>query len=247
MDVSGGSKTEAGRAPKGAGEASTELMLGHALEMMGKMPALASRAAVYALLAESMSHSERSASSSAQARFGDVLDLFAALLAALKSGDEAHGVSPGAAAMLEEHVWSDARISGAVDQFVASAFFLRAQLAGPATVDHVEARELGELAAGPVADAFVRAIGVVRRLFDESAAKSKQNAVAASDLTVRTLEKLDDLTLRIQLISVNASVEAARAGQAGAGFGVIAQEINMLSVGAQTAVNEIRSGFAQLH
>lgn len=216
---------------------------GRALELMGQMPTLACRAAVNALMAASASASERGA---INADFRADIDKLSTLLTALKEGDPACGVSPAAAALLEQRVWSDAQISEAVDGYVASAYFVSVQLAGPSSVDQAEVRRLGQMAASVVAQAFERATTIVRELFNERTAQDRRNVSDARDLTARTIDKLNDLTLHIQLISINASVEAARAGPAGAGFGVIAQEINMLSLGAQTAVKEISTGFDRL-
>ena len=222
---------------------SEEQTFGRALELLGQMPTLACRAAVNALMASSSPVQERAPLSE---RFRSDIDWLCALLAALKQGDPNFGVSETTAAELEQAVWADEGISEAIDGFVASAFFISVQLTGPATVDASQVRELGQTAAQVVTDAFERATSIVREIVNEQSAKDRRNITHARDLTTRTIEQLNDLTLRIQLISVNATVEAARAGAAGAGFGVIAQEINMLSVGARNAVNEISAGFGRL-
>lgn len=66
------------------------------------------------------------------------------------------------------------------------------------------------------------------RLTNASALKI-QNAVDA----------IMDLSEQTNLLSLNASIEAARAGDAGKGFSVVAEEIRSLSEGSRDAANEI--------
>lgn len=73
-------------------------------------------------------------------------------------------------------------------------------------------------------------------------AKAEDEA-GKNNLTLITsaVSEIDDINSVINLISVNASVEAARAGPAGRGFAVIASEIQSLSHRSQQAVSNIRS------
>lgn len=64
---------------------------------------------------------------------------------------------------------------------------------------------------------------------------------ANKTLIKSAVSEIDDINSVINLISVNASVEAARAGPAGRGFAVIASEIQSLSHRSQQAVSNIRS------
>ncbi len=50
---------------------------------------------------------------------------------------------------------------------------------------------------------------------------------------------VDSMAMQTQLLSLNASVEAARAGTAGKGFAVVAQAIRELASSVQTSVNEV--------
>lgn len=60
----------------------------------------------------------------------------------------------------------------------------------------------------------------------------------------RTIGKLADQT---SLLSINASIEAARVGELGRGFGVVAAEVKKLATQAAGASNEIQGCVSELH
>jgi len=57
----------------------------------------------------------------------------------------------------------------------------------------------------------------------------------------RSLTELDMISKKIFLVSINASVEAARLGNSGAGFTFISKEIRSLSQTAQAAIEDMRT------
>ncbi len=61
------------------------------------------------------------------------------------------------------------------------------------------------------------------------------------DQISRATELIAAIASQTSLLSLNASIESARAGEFGKGFGVVAAEIQKLSVQANTAVDDIRS------
>lgn len=219
--------------------------LGRAVELAGRMPKVANGAVLQALWAILVRETEPSEAKRACGRFRQEIEAFSSYLNALRTGDEKLGVSAALASRIEDAVWSDPTILNAVTAFAEQAFVLDEKL-GQSDGDAAEAaRQLAELASGGLAkalDALVREIG---ELLAESSRDSDKQAAATRKLTEETVENLKDLTVRIQLIAVNASVEAARVGQAGAGFGVIAHEITTLSQNAQSAVDQISKGLAQ--
>lgn len=60
------------------------------------------------------------------------------------------------------------------------------------------------------------------------------------DQISRATELIAAIASQTSLLSLNASIESARAGELGKGFGVVASEIQKLSVQANTAVDDIR-------
>ena len=59
---------------------------------------------------------------------------------------------------------------------------------------------------------------------------------AHADRSSRAIEKLSEISHKIFFISINASVEAARVGDGGLGFSVIASEIRSLAQEAKSAI-----------
>ena len=63
----------------------------------------------------------------------------------------------------------------------------------------------------------------------------------------KILGMINDISMRTHLLSLNASVEASRAGEAGRGFAVVADEIRLLSEQTKTATDEIAEILAELN
>jgi Methyl-accepting chemotaxis protein (MCP) signalling domain len=71
--------------------------------------------------------------------------------------------------------------------------------------------------------------------------ESQRRQAETRGIVAKTIAEIGKISLSIKLISINASVEAAHAGDAGKGFAVIATEIRSLSSKAQEALDGIKS------
>lgn len=63
---------------------------------------------------------------------------------------------------------------------------------------------------------------------------------------VRELDQIDDITRTTRILSLNAKIEASRAGSSGLGFGVIADEVRALSGQTETIARSIEHGVRQI-
>lgn len=61
------------------------------------------------------------------------------------------------------------------------------------------------------------------------------------------LKVIDDIASKIDLLALNASIEAARVGKSGRGFTVVADEISKLSEKTQRALSEITATVTKLN
>ena len=62
----------------------------------------------------------------------------------------------------------------------------------------------------------------------------------------RLLRTIRELASKTDLLALNASIEAARAGQAGKGFAIVADEVGRLSEKVQTAIGDVEATCAKL-
>jgi methyl-accepting chemotaxis protein len=76
---------------------------------------------------------------------------------------------------------------------------------------------------------------------------TSEKSVEELSITLNKIEKMiftvRDISTKTDLLSLNASIEAVRAGQSGKGFAVVADEVARLAEKTQESISEIETAF----
>ena len=99
-----------------------------------------------------------------------------------------------------------------------------------------EVRQIMDRIAQEMRPAVEHALNVFRRVFITAVLERQKLQARQAESAIRKLNEISDT---IFFIAVNASVEAARAGDAGKGFAVIGQDIRSLSLSARAATEDL--------
>ncbi|MDR2883596.1 MAG: methyl-accepting chemotaxis protein, partial [Deferribacteraceae bacterium] len=92
------------------------------------------------------------------------------------------------------------------------------------------------------------AIGAMKDITNrtESLAETIKTLALSSDQIGEILKVINDIANQTNLLALNASIEAARAGDAGRGFTVVADEVKKLATRTQKATKEIQGIISEL-
>ncbi|WP_019122510.1 methyl-accepting chemotaxis protein [Brevibacillus massiliensis] len=140
------------------------------------------------------------------------------------------------AAEMEEENRQVQQMQAAVDQIAAELETIHAEM-DVASLRSDEVRQQARQAAQTV-DALQADAGNIIEDMQSSHRAFAELQESVEDI-LKILVWIRDISKRTKLLSLNARIEASRAGQAGLGFGVVADEIHQLSVQTETATRDI--------
>lgn len=215
------------------GSDQVEKDLAHLINVSGKLRMLSHQLVMCALL-----HDCTGQRISFPQKLSDALDEFDQISAEI-TGMSAHSQLDSAT---QELLRGDSIISPAQRQTLKDFSTRAAALRDTLSAD--QAADLGAFAAGELLGALNAINENIRSNLDERISARQQSQEPLLRATSSSLDEINRLSRTLQLVAMNASLEAQRAGENGAAFGEIAREMRELSNKSMDQAKRLESDLA---
>lgn len=209
--------------------------LGLLINLSGKMRMLSHRIAMFILLRQLKTSESKGFNGASERQLDAALEEFREIYQALCEGNPQLRISQDVAALLRNRRAMDDETGRVINDFLARA----GQLACGA--NSTDVLVFVEFVASTLLDRLNRLTEGVRKTLDHVHEEHRASARKSEATVIETLAAIEKVSFSVRLIALNAATEAVRAGEAGRGFAVIANEIRSLSDRTTELVSSVRT------
>ena len=171
-----------------------------------------------------------------------ILERFALLV----DGQVLNGMSQDTATWVRKNVDKNRDVVGAIEAARGSIMTMRDEFDGASTPAFKSVLDLSKQSDERTMMAVKSAVERLRADIDQASRAEMATSSRAMAAIETAMNDILGVSTNVRLISINASVEAARAGPAGVGFGVIAAEIQRLAGEIQSTADRANAELADL-
>ncbi len=222
------------------GQAGKEL--GALINRCGSMRMLSHRAVMFAL----MCFASKDANPIYVQAFAQAVEQFAAVTRDIKPNSRESSLPSAVLDLMSNHGTVSKEHVIDLDRFIRDSQSLHAVLeSGDMSHATNQVFELAEFVSGQLLTTLTEIVVGVNQVLDGVVEQDGASKAKEQKLVAETITKIEKVSKAVSMISMNASIEAARVGEPGQGFSLIALEIRKLSQSITESINLLRAYFGK--